>query len=221
MKKSPYLAFTSLMYRIIQVVTLLFFIGIGFLADIYIGSAGIVVISAGAPLITVFTDYFAFSGTSTRKVKSMQFVKSSFKGLDFFKNALKTDLLLKHLCLIFSYLGYILAEIIYFIDSETLISSLLILLIYLPISQLTMNVTLIISRRISLTLAVQIAICYICSMISTVFLLMYSFLLPENMSDYTMPSIISFAVIEILSTIAAVILYKDCVKGYVSSFSDT
>jgi hypothetical protein len=58
-------------------------------------------------------------------------------------------------------------------------------------------------------------------MISTVLLLTYSFLLPENLRDYTLPSIISFAVIEILSIITAVILYKDCVKGYVSGFSDT
>ena len=221
MKKSPYLAFTSLMYRILQVLTVLLFIAAGFLADVYIGSIGVVMISAGLPLVIVFTDYFAFAGVSTRKLKSMQFVKSSCKGFDFFKSALKTDLFLKHFCLNFSFVGYLLAEIIYFTDSETFTGSLMILLIYLPIAQLTMNITLIISRRIALTMAIQIAVCYICSMISTILLLVYSFLLPENMSDYTVPSIISFFVIEVVSIIVAIVLYKDGLKGYVSSFSDT
>lgn len=221
MKKSPYLAFTSLMYRIIQILIVLISVVLGFLADVYIGNAGIVMLAAGLPLILVFTDYFAFSGTSTKKTKSMQFIKSSCKGFDFFRSALKTDLLLKHFCLLFSFLGIYLAEIIYFNDGDGFVASILLLLIYLPISQLTMNITLIISRRIALTLAVQISVCYICSMISTILLLTYSFLLPENLRDYTLPSIISFAVIEILSIIAAIILYKDCVKGYVSGFSDT
>ena len=65
MKKSPYLAFTSLGYRILHLITTLGFIMIGFLADVYIGSIGVVMISAGIPLILVFLDYFAFSGAST------------------------------------------------------------------------------------------------------------------------------------------------------------
>ena len=47
MKKSPYLAFTSLGYRILHCVATLGFIMIGFLANIYIGSVGVVLISAG------------------------------------------------------------------------------------------------------------------------------------------------------------------------------
>ena len=69
-------------------------------------------------------------------------------------------------------------------------------------------------------MAVQIAVCYICSMLSTILLLMYSFLMPEHISDYTVAAIVSFVIIEALSIIVGVILYKDCVKGYASSFSD-
>ena len=220
MKKSPYLAFTSLGYRILHLITTLGFIMIGFLADVYIGSIGVVMISAGIPLILVFLDYFAFSGASSRKQKSMQFVKSSCKGFNFFKSALKTDIWVKQGCIVLGYLGYILAELIYFTDSEAFFDSFLLLLIYLPISGLTTNITLIISRRIALTMAVQIAVCYICSMLSTILLLMYSFLMPEHISDYTVPAIVSFVIIEALSIIVGVILYKDCVKGYASSFSD-
>jgi hypothetical protein len=118
MKKSPYLAFTSLGYRILHLITTLGFIMIGFLADVYIGSIGVVMISAGIPLILVFLDYFAFSGASSRKQKSMQFVKSSCKGFNFFKSALKTDIWVKQGCIVLGYLGYILAELIYFTDSE-------------------------------------------------------------------------------------------------------
>ena len=115
----------------------------------------------------------------------MQFVKSSCKGFNFFKSALKTDIWVKQGCIVLGYLGYILAELIYFTDSEAFFDSFLLLLIYLPISGLTTNITLIISRRIALTMAVQIAVCYICSMLSTILLLMYSFLMPEHISDYT------------------------------------
>lgn len=221
MNKSPYFAFTALSYRILHVVTVLAFLVIGFLADVYFGNVGAVLLSASIPLVLVFIDYFAFAGTSSRKQKNMQFLKSSCKGLGFFRSALKTDLLLKHFCLLFGYLGFILAEVIYFTDSEAFIDSLLVLLIYVPISELTLNITLILSRRIALSMVIQIAVCYICSMISTILLFMYSFLLPEHISDFTLVIIISFIIIQTISIIVAIVLYKDCVKGYISSFSDT
>ena len=220
MKKTPYLAFTSLGYRILHCIITLGFMVLGFLADVYMGSVGVVIISAGMPLVLVFLDYFAFSGTSSRKQKSMQFIKSSYKGLNLFKTAVKTDLWIKQGCIVLAYLGYILAEIIYYIDSETFFDSLLLLLIYLPISGLTTNLTLIISRRIALTIAVQIAVCYICSMFSTILLVIYSFLIPEHISNFAVAAIISFVIIEAISIVVGIILYKDCVKGYTSSFSD-
>lgn len=220
MKKTPYLAFTSLSYRILHIVITLGFFVAGFLANVYIGPIGVVILSAGYPLLLVFLDYFAFSGASSRKQKSMHFIKSSYKGLGFFKSAVKTDLWIKHGCILLGHLGYILAELIYYTDSEEFLEAILLLLIFFPISGLTTNITLIISRRIALTMAVQIAVCYICSMLSTILLLMYSFLMPEHISDYTVAAIVSFVIIEALSIIVGVILYKDCVKGYASSFSD-
>ena len=221
MNKSPYLAFTALSYRVLHVMTVLVFLVVGFVANLYFGSVAAVLLSASIPLVLVFIDYFAFAGTSSRKQKNMQFLKSSCKGLEFFRSALKTDLLLKHFCLLFGYLGYILAEVIYFTDGEAFLNSLLVLLIYVPISELTLNITLILSRRIALSMVIQITVCYICSMVSTILLLVYSFLIPEQISDFTLVIIISFIIIQTISIIMAVILYKDCVKGYVSSFSDT
>ena len=221
MKKSPYIAFTTLGYRLLNILTTVLFVVIGFLADVYIGSIGVVILSAGVPLVLVFLDYFAFSGASTRKQKSMSFIKSSCKGFEFFKSTVKTDLIIKHICLLFCYIGFVLAEIIYYTDSEALINSLMLLLIYMPISALTMNITLIISRRISLSMVIQTTVCYICSMISTILLLIYSAIIPENMDDFMLPVIISFFVLGTISIVLAYVLYKDCLKGYTSSFVDT
>ena len=82
-------------------------------------------------------------------------------------------------------------------------------------------ITLIISRRIALTMIVHVTVCYICSMISTVLLVIYSFLMPEHMSDHTAVMLAAFVIIETISIIVAVILYKDCIKGYTAGFSDT
>ena len=221
MKKTPYLAFTSLSYRILHIVITLGFFVAGFLANVYIGPIGVVILSAGYPLVLVFLDYFAFSGASSRKQKSMHFIKSSYKGLSFFKSAVKTDLWIKHGCILLGHLGYILAELIYYTDSEEFLEAILLLLIFFPISGLTTNITLIISRRIALTLMVHVTVCYICSMISTVLLVTYSFLMPEHMSDHTAVMLAAFVIIETISIIVAVILYKDCIKGYTAGFSDT
>ena len=221
MNRSPYLAFTALSYRVLHVISALGFMVIGFLANVYIGTIGTVLLSAASPLVLVFIDYFAFSGVSSRKQKNMQFLKSSCKGLKFFSAAVKTDLWVKHFCLFVGYIGFILAEVIYFINGEEFLDSLLVLLIYIPISELTMNITLILSRRIALSMVVQIGVCYICSMISTILLFLYSFLIPEHLSDYTVVIIVSFIIIQVLSIIMAIVLYKDCIKGYISSFSDT
>ena len=95
------------------------------------------------------------------------------------------------------------------------------ILVYLPITQITTMLTLFISRRLSLTLLAQVSVCYLCSMVSTLLFVIYSFLLPEEMNSVATFVIITFVVLEIIAITLAVVVYKDCAKGYDSSFVDT
>ena len=221
MNKSAYIAFTAPSYRVLNILATLGLILIGFLADVYIGTVGIVMLSTFGPVVLVFLDYFAFSGASTRRQRTMNYMKSSFKGEAFFRSALKTDIFLKEICLLFSFLGYIIAEVIYFTDADSFVNGILVLLIYLPVSEITMCVTLIISRKIALSVIIQTAVCYFCSMISTFLLMFYSFIVPEQLAEYTLTFVIMFFLLEAIHILCAVLLYRDCVKGYTSSFTDT
>lgn len=221
MKKSPYKAFTSPIYRMLNVIGAILFMIVGFLSNVYIGSFGAVMITGTVPVILVFLDYFAFAGTSTRKQRSMNFMKSSFKGLELFKSAVKTDIYLKEICLLFAFFGYILAEIIRFSEPQFLFDAFLLVLVYLPLSEITMRLTLIIARRMAVSILTQMAVCYICSMIMTILMVIYSFLMPEQLGDYYLTLIIISIIMEAISILCAVLLYKDCIKGYESSFIDS
>ena len=221
MKKSPYRAFTSFSYRLMCILAAAAFLTGSFFASVYIGKIAAILISTFMPIIFVFLDFFAFSGTSSRKQRSMNFVKSSHKGGMLFKSAVKTDTILKNIYLLSGYLGYIIAELVYFTDLDTFADSLLMILIYLPMSQITTMLALLISRRISLTLITQTAACYICSMVSTFLFFIYSFILPDELTDIALFIIISFVVLEVIAIALAVVVYRDCAKGYDSSFIDT
>jgi hypothetical protein len=221
MKISAYTAFTSLSYRVINIVGAVVFLLIGFLLKYYIGDIGTVILSCMMPIALSFADFFAFSGTSARKQRTMNYMKSSLNGAGLFREALKTDLLIKNICILAGFLGYFLATLIGSPDSLEFSDTILVMLIYLPVAQVTLHVTLIISRRIALTLATQTMVCYLCSMISTILLFIYSFMLPEHMTDFTMYIIIMFVILEIVGVVCGILLYRDCKKGYDSSFTDT
>ena len=221
MKKSPYIAFTSPIYRILNLIGAILFMIVGFLSNVYIGSFGAVLIAGTVPVIIVFLDYFAFAGTSTRKQKTMNFMKSSFKGIELFKSAVKTDIYLKEICLLFGFLGYLLAEIINSSEPQFLFDAFLLVLVYLPLSEITTRVTLIIARRMAVSILTQMAVCYLCSMLMTMLMFLYSFLMPEQLGDYYFTLIIISITMEAISILCAVLLYKDCIKGYESSFIDS
>ena len=221
MKKTAYLAFTSFSYRLLcLLMTVVFMVG-SFLANIYVGKIAAILLATLMPVMYVFLDFFAFSGTSSRKQRTMNFLKSSYHGTAFFRSALKTDIILKNLFLLSGYLGFIIAEIIYYTDFIYFEESMLMILVYLPITQITTMLTLFISRRLSLTLLAQVSVCYLCSMVSTLLFVIYSFLLPEEMNSVATFVIITFVVLEIIAITLAVVVYKDCAKGYDSSFADT
>lgn len=221
MKKTAYMAFTSFNYRLLcLLMTVVFMVG-SFLANVYVGKIAAILLATLMPVMYVFLDFFAFSGTSSRKQRTMNFIKSSYHGTAFFRSALKTDIILKNLFLLSGYLGFIIAEIIYYTDFKSFEESMLMILVYLPITQITTMLTLFISRRLSLTLLAQVSVCYLCSMVSTLLFVIYSFLLPEEMNSVATFVIITFVVLEIIAITLAVVVYKDCAKGYDSSFADT
>ena len=221
MKKTAYLAFTSFSYRLFcLLMTVAFLVG-SLLANVYVGKIAAILLATLMPVMYVFLDFFAFSGTSSRKQRTMNFIKSSYHGTAFFRSALKTDIILKNLFLLSGYLGLIIAEIIYYTDFKSFEESMLMILVYLPITQITTMLTLFISRRLSLTLLAQVSVCYLCSMVSTLLFVIYSFLLPEEMNSVATFVIITFVVLEIIAITLAVVVYKDCAKGYDSSFADT
>ena len=221
MKKTAYTAFTSFSYRLLCILATAAFLVGSYLANVYIGKIAAILISTLMPVMYVFLDFFAFSGTSSRKQRSMNFVKSSHRGGKLFKSALKTDIFLKNIYLLSGYLGFIIAELVYFTDPDTFADSLLMTLIYLPMSQITTMLALLISRRISLTLLTQTAACYLCSMTSTLLFVLYGFILPDEINNYAVFIIISFVVLEAVAVLLAVAVYRDCAKGYDSSFTDT
>ncbi|MBR6475884.1 MAG: hypothetical protein IKS98_10585 [Lachnospiraceae bacterium] len=221
MKKTAYLAFTSFSYRLLcLLMTVVFMVG-SFLANIYVGKIAAILLATLMPVMYVFLDFFAFSGTSSRKQRTMNFIKSSYKGTAFFRSALKTDTILKNIFLLSGFLGFIIAELVYYTDFDSFEESMLMILVYLPISQITTMLSLIASRRMSLTLLAQTSVCYLCSMTSTLLFIIYSFLLPEEMNSVATFVIIAFVVLELIAIALAVVVYKDCVKGYDSSFVDT
>ena len=221
MKKSAYMAFTSFNYRLFCVLAATLFLVGSFFANVYVGKIAAILIATVMPVMYVFLDFFAFSGTSSRKQRTMNFLKSSYKGTAFFRSALKTDTILKNIFLLSGFLGFIIAELVYYTDFDSFEESMLMILVYLPISQITTMLSLIASRRMSLTLLAQTSVCYLCSMTSTLLFIIYSFLLPEEMNSVATFVIIAFVVLELIAIALAVVVYKDCVKGYDSSFVDT
>lgn len=219
MKRAAYIAFCPPIYRTSNYLCIILFMILGFLASYHMGNAGITFVASGIPLVLVFLDYFAFSGTSTRKQKIMCYIKTSFKGKELYKNALITDLYVKEICILSGFFGFVLKEVIVF-DAESFRNTLMCILIFLPISELTLRISLLISRRLSLAMGLHLAICYLSSMITLILLLVYSFLIPENISEFALIVIVLFAVLEAVSILIAIIVYRDGIKGYESGFYD-
>ena len=219
MKKSAFLAFTGKFFSLFYIVGAILFMVVGYLANIYMGSAGIVLIAAFPAVIIVFIDYFAFSCASSRRQASMNFIKSSYWGLDFFKSALKTDIIIKEIVMMLPFLGYILADFIAF-EENYIFADLVAILIFAPMIQVVSMLTLIISRRIALSMVAQMAVCYIASMIHAILSIVVSFALPTEQEGFPFYALVIFFVLEAIGILLAIFLYKDCVKGYESSFAD-
>ncbi|MBR4343761.1 MAG: hypothetical protein IKP88_13880 [Lachnospiraceae bacterium] len=216
---SEYRAFTSQIYRIIIILVFISLLGVGFFSDQALGFTGAFIVTAFSSTVTIFLDYFIFGGVSARKQRGMELVKSSFKGRELLEKALKTDMYIKAFINLSGFIGFLLAEIVFSEEGLSPLAIILFLILY-PITNLTSRIILIIARRFAVSMASQVFITYLASMLNTLLLLTISFLIPLTDEGFNIILIVPVVIIEALSILTATLLLKDCIKGYNSSFYD-
>ena len=220
MKKiAEYRAFTSLYYRLALLGTFLLLTIIGVCVGLYLGVGGIFIIGAADVTVMVFSDYYIFAGVSARKQRGMEMIKASFCGYPFINKVLNTDLVIKALIILASFIGFIVAITIDG-DKDIVINSILFASMLFPLTGLSLKIVLIIARRVAVTLVAQIMITYLASIINTILCFILSAVLPLESEHFTAACIILALVFEAASVLTAVFLKKDCLKGYKSGFYD-
>ena len=214
------MAFTPLGYRIATLIGMAITSGLGFFLTKYMGLATALVVAPMALAIITFIDYFAFSGISTRKEKCMEIMKSSVYGSEVVSKALKTDVILKLITMVLCFAGTLIGCIMYEAG----------VLFVLAVMVTTMAVTelaLIITRRKGLSIAVHSMVIYIMVTVEEgamiALFLGFASSVDEEAADSMFANIVGPAVLIgmiALTVLLGIILFKDCVKGYMSGFCD-
>lgn len=218
---SGYRALTSKYYRLLLLLLGVAAMVLSFLANVYIGDAGVFIIISLTSCAQIFLDYYVFGGISSRHQCGMEMVKASCLGADLIDSALKTDMYIKAIFNLSGYAGFLAAELIYSDDIGISIIAIMLAVILYPLSNFLTRLILILSRRIAVTMVSQIFVTYLASMLTGLSSIIISFALPEDIDKVVVFGIVVAAIIEGLSVLTAVLLIKDCKKGYISSFYDS
>ena len=209
---SGYRALTSRFYRLILLLLALGSMAISFLANVYIGDAGVFIITALVSSVQIFLDYFVFGGISSRQQRGMEMMKSSCFGIDLLDSALRTDMYIKAFINLSGFLGFIAAEIIYSEEVGISIVAIMLVLVMYPLTNFLTRLVLILSRRIAVTMVSQIFVTYLASSFAGFICILLSLVLPEDSGNVVIFAVITAIVFEILSILTAYLLIKDCKK---------
>ena len=214
------MAFTPLGYRIATVIGMAVTSCMGFFLTKYMGIATALVIAPMALAIITFIDYFAFSGISTRKEKCMEIMKSSVYGTEIVSKALKTDIILKFITMVLCFAGTLIGCIMY---EAGVIFVLAVMVTTMAVTELA----LIITRRKGLSIAVHTMVIYLMVTVEEGALIALFLGLASEVDEEKTGTLFSNMIgpavvigMIALTVLFGILLYRDCVKGYESSFSD-
>jgi len=219
-KKSEYLAYTSVGYKTGNILACILIAVAGFLGNYYMGTASIIFISAATPSIIAFLDFFAFACISTRNQHTMNFIKSSYYGRSMIQKALKTDIFFKIVLILISYVGFLLSDLILCTVNSELFLTVHLILLEVPVCGIIIALTVIISRHIAATHLSQMGICYAMLILQTALTVTITLVLPDDITVISIPIVVTSVIASIICVVLWIVLYKDSLKGYDSSFYD-
>lgn len=218
---TEYRALSSHSYRLLTLSLFVLLPLLEILGSRFIGIMGALIATQMAMFFLCLFDYYIFSGISIRKQKSMEIFKSSLYGERILLKALKADQIVKSLTILIAVGAGVILTLTYDADPEEKIYAVAILMASFPVTGAVTRITLLLSRRYSATIISQIIITYIASQAFSMLLAILFLATPQNPKYACIICGIIFVVSEATSIILARILINDCIKGYLSGFSDT
>lgn len=219
MKRSAlkcYWAFVPLAYKVGMILSALVICGVGILFYYGLGLGSVIILGPLFLFLVGLVDYVAFSGVFSKKIKAMDFMKSSVYGPELVKKTLITDMIVKTLIFFIGCAGI---GIVAVIDGTFWLVMAEVFLLYMAAA----FYTLIFTRKYGTSIQMQILILYLGIHLASGLMALYMFITvgaPEIGMSAALYRILSMVVILAFAVSGGYLLCKDGTAGFKNGYKD-